>query len=86
MLTESSERMKEKMISSLRRDSPKCTELVHQGKGIATSATVRKLQLQEAVAGWRSTPPVVRGQKRPPALLATELHRACWNLLKQTDA
>lgn len=74
------------MISSVRRDSPECTALVHQGKGIAASTTVRKLQLQEAVAGWRSTPPVVGARSGPQQLLAAELRRACWNPLRQTDA
>lgn len=76
MFTESLDGTKEWMISSLRRDSLKCMELVHQGTGTVTSATVRKLQIQEAMAGWRSTWPVVGGQMWPLALLTPQPHCA----------
>ena len=64
-LQSQSDGTKEWMISSLRRDSLKCTELVHQRTGTVTSTTIRKLQIQEAMAGWRSTWPVAGGQMWP---------------------
>ena len=70
-------------LSHQGRNSLKCTELVHQGTGTVTSATIRKLQMQEAMAGWRSLRPVARDQMWPRALLAPQLHCACWNPLQQ---